>query len=296
MKKPLAYCGNICYNGREKWKLWGAVRHKPPIDDCKAVNSVLGRKKQTQARAGSRSSLVVDCHSHILPKMDDGSKSVEMSLEMLRTSGQAGVDLMWATPHFYGYREHIDSFLARRQRAWDRLAPALTDDCPGIRLGAEVTLYSGLMDLEGLDRLCLDGSRILLLEMPFTQWGGMEFEAVASLCLDQEYQVVLAHFERFIGLQKDTRAMSRMLTLPLWVQVNAGSLCSFTTRRQAVSLFREGKAHFLGSDTHNMDRRPPNLMQGRGVLAKKLGEEFLEQLDGNYMQLLQEGKGVAQAR
>ena len=48
---------------------------------------------------------MLDIHSHFLPKMDDGSKSVEMSLEMLRSSKAQGVTTIVSTSHFYGSQE-----------------------------------------------------------------------------------------------------------------------------------------------------------------------------------------------
>lgn len=240
---------------------------------------------------GKRSA-VIDFHSHILPKMDDGSKSVDMSLEMLRTDWEMGVDVVVATPHFYGFRESVSDFLARREHTWNRLSSALEEDGPDVLLGAEVAFYSGLLQLEELDALCLNGTKTLLLEMPFAPWTSYELNAVSTLCLDRGYQVVLAHLERFWGLQKDTRVLRSILQLPVWVQVNVGVLTSFTHRGRWVEMFREGQAHLLGSDCHNLTSRPPNLGVGRKVLERKAGPEVLKEIDTLGRRLLElDGQG-----
>lgn len=223
---------------------------------------------------------IIDFHSHILPKMDDGSKSTEMSLKMLEQMRLSGVDTVVATPHFYGYRESASDFLRRRSGSWRRLSESLSADCPQIFLGAEVAFFSGLTALgDELDRLCIGDSRILLLEMPFAQWSGIELDAVSTLCLDRKYKIILAHFERFLPLQRNMQFAESILELPVLIQVNAEKLTSFFERKEALKLFEAKKAHLLGSDCHNLDRRPPNIGQARRVLAKKLGQGVLDEID-----------------
>ena len=60
---------------------------------------------------------VIDFHSHVLPGMDDGSKSVEMSLAMLHAMKAGRTDLVVASSHYYGHKESIDAFLKRRAHA-----------------------------------------------------------------------------------------------------------------------------------------------------------------------------------
>ena len=222
---------------------------------------------------------VIDFHSHILPHMDDGSQSIEMSLKMLDIQQKIGTDIVVATPHFYGFRETISDFLVRREQVWKQLSAERKPHHPQIILGAEVTLFSKLASLEHLDALCIGNTNTLLLEMPFSLWSGLELDIVSTLCLNRGYRVVLAHFERFLPYQRDKHIIDSLLELPLWVQINAGSLCSFTKRTAARNLFRSGKAQLLGSDCHNLNSRPPNLEAGRAILRKKLGPQVLHEMD-----------------
>jgi protein-tyrosine phosphatase len=100
--------------------------------------------------------------------MDDGSKRVQESLELLSMLSAQGVDTVIATPHFYANDESVDRFLERRAECYGRLCDALPDGVPKMLLGAEVSYYPGISRLEGLSRLCIEGTDILLLEMPFT--------------------------------------------------------------------------------------------------------------------------------
>lgn len=238
-------------------------------------------------REKPNSNRIIDFHSHILPKMDDGSKSTDMSLQMLERMSSCGIDTVVATPHYYGFRESVPDFLKRRSASWKRLSASLGERHPQILLGAEVAFFSGLAALgDELDKLCIENSRIMLLEMPFAQWSGMELDAVSTLCLDRKYKVILAHFERFLPLQHNMQVAESLLELPILIQINAERFTSFFERKSVLKLFETKKAHLLGSDCHNLDRRPPNLEQARQVLAKKLGQGVLDEIDRRGNQLL----------
>ena len=64
---------------------------------------------------------MVDFHTHVLPRIDDGSGSTEESLSLLESLRSQGVDIVCATSHFYPAEQDPESFLRRRGKAWDRL-------------------------------------------------------------------------------------------------------------------------------------------------------------------------------
>lgn len=229
---------------------------------------------------------VVDFHTHVLPKMDDGSRSADMSLEMLHRMKACGTDIVVATSHYYGQKESLDSFLSRRSASLHRLREELDDTCPTVIPGAEVAFHFGIEKQKDLDRACIEGTRTLLLEMPFAPWSDYELNAVAALCFDKNLTVVLAHYERFVGFQKGNGMLERVLKLPVYVQINAESLLPFFGGRQWVKMFEEHRAHLLGSDSHNLTGRAPNLDKARAVLQKRLGSEALERVDACALKLL----------
>ena len=96
---------------------------------------------------------MIDFHSHILPGMDDGSKSTQESLEMLDMLRAQGVDTVAATPHFYARENPPEVFLRRRAEAWNRLRPQLTADSPRVLLGASA-MWTGCMTCAWRGRMC----------------------------------------------------------------------------------------------------------------------------------------------
>lgn len=141
---------------------------------------------------------MLDIHSHILPKMDDGSGSVEESLKLLRTSAEQGITEIAATPHFYASQNSPQKFLERRAACAARLQEALTPDLPRVYLGAEVCYFDGVSRIDELEALWIQNTSILLLEMPFAKWSRRMVNEVAEIQNRRDTQVLLAHIERYL--------------------------------------------------------------------------------------------------
>ncbi len=221
---------------------------------------------------------LVDLHSHILPGIDDGSPDVGTSAAMLRREAEQGVDVVCATSHYYAKHNSIPAFCERRAEALERLSSVLTAELPRVLPAAEVA-YFPHMEEQDLTPLCIQGTRTLMLEMPFSDWTGLQLETVEALVLDCRYDVVLVHPERFCFSKSNRHKLEKLAELPIGLQVNAGSLLRWGTRRLALDLLQMAQYPLLGSDCHNLTSRPPNLKEGRKVVMQKLGEAFLKKID-----------------
>ena len=137
--------------------------------------------------------LSLDFHAHILPGCDHGSDCLDTSLKQLEMAVSAGVKTICATPHFYPHKKSLESFLKRRDESAKALIERLPENAPQILLGAEVLICDGLEHLEGLPRLCREGTNELLLEMPFYDWPESIWDTLYMLCDRSDIQIVLAH-------------------------------------------------------------------------------------------------------
>lgn len=229
---------------------------------------------------------IIDFHMHILPGIDDGSRDIETSRRMLELSAEQGVEMIVATPHFYASRDRIEHFLEKRKRAEEEIRASLQESRLQMRFGAEVAFFKGISRAEKLDDLTIEGTNLLLLEMPFMPWESSDIDEVDTLIRERGYRVLLAHVERYLELPGNKHRVEELLELPVYVQINAQSLTDWRKRGRLVRMFRDGQAHVLGSDAHGLHRRPPNLAEGRAALAKKLGQDCLNQLDSCGCKLL----------
>ena len=218
---------------------------------------------------------MIDFHTHLLPCMDDGSKSVDESLAMLALMKEQGVDRVMATPHFYANRESAESFLERRERSYLQLKEKM-HDAPLLSLGAEVKYYDGISRLPELQSLRIEGSRLLLLEMPFTRWTECSVREVLDIAAQGRVTPVLAHIERY--LSKENQALlPRLLESGVLVQSNASFFAGYFSRFKAIKMVKNGQIHFIGSDSHNLTDRKPNTGRALDVLEKRMGKTFAEE-------------------
>ena len=184
--------------------------------------------------------VLVQIASKLRQGMDDGSSSLEESLAMLEISAEQGVDEIFATSHFYPNEEDPASFLERRTEAYEELTAFLTEEAkdvtlPRIHLGAEVYYFRGITRMAELPSLRLEGTRLLLLEMPFAPWSEGEVREVIDLCHDGDFVVMLAHIDRYLKYQK--RAVwDRLLEEGAVMQANADCFLPLLSGRRAVRM------------------------------------------------------------
>lgn len=232
--------------------------------------------------------MVIDFHSHILPSVDDGSKDLNTSMNMIKRCEEQGVECMIATPHFYALHDKMDSFLKRRDRAYENLKKKLPAGAPEIYLGGEVAFFRGISKTERLGELVIGASDLILLEMPFAPWSSAEIEEVEWMVKHTGFRYILAHLERYLAISENKRQIERLLELPVIVQVNAGSLLEWKSRGRTVRLLKKSESCVLGSDCHGIHHRAPNLEEGRRMVEKKLGGDFLNRIDADGERLLEE--------
>ena len=238
---------------------------------------------------------MIDFHTHILPGIDDGSRDIDMTEKMLRMEQSMGVSHIYATPHFYAHRRSIESFLERRNRALAKTRELLDKNLglPDITAGAEVYYFNGIGRAKQLEDLCIEGTDILLLELPFAQWHSDIAKDISELMDRRGFRVVLAHVERYEAFQKDRRVWERLLDMPLTIQLNcedfidSGSLFRRNHRHKlSLDLLAEHDNVIIGSDCHNLTDRRPNLAEARVIIEKKAGTERLVQIDKYTKELL----------
>lgn len=222
---------------------------------------------------------MTDFHSHLLPGIDDGSDSVGTSLSMLKSWKDQGITRIAATPHFYAEQTNPARFLSDRQSAYERLTEAMARN--GIEaellLGAEVRYFNGISTADALDDLCLNGTRLLLLEMPFDSiWTEHMLREVAEIPRRGVIPVA-AHIERYLSIQP-RRLVRQFLELDILIQSNAEFFLSRRTAKTALRMLADGRIHFLGSDAHNSTERPPNLGPAFTLIRQRLGRQTLERL------------------
>lgn len=232
---------------------------------------------------------MLDIHTHILPRMDDGSKSIRQSMEMLGREARQGIDRLVLTPHFYAQREAPETFLKRRAQSVRMLEKAAADkELPRRYVGAEVAFFNGMSRTEQIDQFCIGDTRAMLVEMPFGRWNENILEELEYLNHCRGIRPIVAHVERYMQYQP-MGTIRRLNEAGVWIQCNAMFFLRWQSSWMALKMLKERHIHFIGSDCHDTERRPPNLGEALEKIEQHLGQREIWRLE-EMASLLLEGE------
>lgn len=229
----------------------------------------------------------IDFHSHILPGIDDGSRSVEESIKILDAMAADGVDTVIATPHFYCSKTSIHRFLDKRNAAYERLKAAMRPDHPKVLLGAEVLYHPALIGKDALKRLAIQGTGYMLLEMPYTKLDDTIIEGVDKIASELDVKVIVAHIERYLSFTS-FKSLMELMELNVIGQINAESLTHMRSRSSCFKLIKNGCVQLLGTDMHRIDRGDAMLGEGLDILENKFGKDLVDAIAENGKRVLQD--------
>lgn len=224
---------------------------------------------------------MIDLHSHILPGIDDGSRSLEMSLDMARIAVKDGIRVMACTPHIYPglYMNDTAGIAAAR----DALQASLDEHGIALRLttGADVHLVPGLVDgLRSGSIPSLHGTRYVLLEPSHHSAPPRFAESVFQLVV-AGYVPVITHPERLTWIEDHFQTFVDLTRQGAWMQVTASALTGMFGPRAKYwgeRFVGEGLTHILATDAHSSGRRVPVLSEGLAVAERLLGAEEAQRL------------------
>ena len=215
-----------------------------------------------------------------MPGVDHGSSGIETTEKQIEIIKESGVGSVVATPHFYPHMHNIESFLELRRQALETMIPHLEKHQLNFYLGAEVLLCEGMERMEGLSELCIEGTDVLLLEMPFARWSDALLASLGRIS-ELGFNIVLAHTDRY-----PSEYIAKILDFcEVKLQLNADAFCGIWNRRKHLPTLKNNLVYALGSDLHGT--------KGYGSFTKAiklLGSENTEKIMKNTELLLKDAR------
>ncbi len=218
----------------------------------------------------------IDIHSHILPGIDDGAKTVEEAIELLEQEKIDGVTSVICTPHFYPEIDTLEAHIEKCQEAFTVLKSSTQyKELPSIYLGHEVQYFTGISKCQSLDKLCFAGTNILLLELPFlSPLSDFMLREVKSIDRDLGITVILAHIERYLHDRHFKKLLKLIESGAVSAQINADSVINPNTQKTVLKLIKRGLVSYIASDSHSPSVRPVLI----GKAFKELRSKYYGQL------------------
>ena len=218
-------------------------------------------------------------HNHILPGVDDGSQSMETTLEMIRIAANDGTTLMVATPHFK--KGHHNSSPATIKRLVSEVQALADENELNLKIlpGNEVMYFSDMEEaFEAGQLTTMNNSNYLLIEFyPDDDYARIRrgVEMTQSLGLHP----ILAHVERFLPLRKDPGLIEELKGRGAFIQVNASSISGeqgFGTKQFCKKLLKQRLVDFVGTDAHHYKSRAPYMKKCAEYLYSKYDEKYVD--------------------
>ena len=227
---------------------------------------------------------MIDLHCHYLPGVDDGPPEAEEALALVRAAVANGITAAALTPHIHPRRypnsktRLLHTFIRFQELVKKRDIPLR------LFLAGEVRVSAESLDLFEQDEIPflgeVDGYKVVLLEFPHdtVPVGSEQF---MTKLLRMKVRPLIAHPERNKQIMSDPERIRPFVDMGCWLQLTAGSLTGAfgkPAKKVATKLLEQELAWIIATDSHNMEHRPPDLAQGRDVIAEIVGNRMAQRM------------------
>lgn len=222
---------------------------------------------------------MIDLHSHLLPKIDDGAPSLDVSIAMLDAYVANGFRTVATTPHL---TERLDrAYAAAVRDAFAQVDPHARERGISLVRGFEIRLAPGVPEwLRRRDPIALEGTEAVLVDLPFSDWP-LYADSTLFAAQTAGYRVLLAHPERYPAIQDDPARADELVDRGIALQVTIGSFSGAfgkRAKRTAESLLERGVVQLLATDAHSAGHRMAAVPSGLERIRALIGEDGVRQL------------------
>ena len=238
---------------------------------------------------------MIDFHSHIIPSIDDGSKSVEETFNLMKEAQKAGFDKVLSTSHYMeGYYE-VEN---REREVWiNAINEKLYQNGINIHiyLGNEIYITDNIIKLlEEGKASTVNNTSYVLFEMPLNAEPFNLYDVIYQM---QQNKIVpiLAHPERYSFIQKDAELMYDLIEKGVLMQANYGSIIGQygkKAQKTVKKFFTNNMIHVLGTDAHRYNTIYPRIPYALNEIEKIIGTEKLEELTNTNPNLILNNKRI----
>ena len=219
---------------------------------------------------------MIDFHSHILPGIDDGSRSIEQTIRMLKEAKEAGFTKIISTSHY------IEGYYESDEAERTELLNEVQKNISGIELylGNEIYITNNMIDLiQNKQASTINNSKYVLFEFPLSAKSMNDKEVVYRL-IENGFVPVIAHPERYSYVQDNPEYIEELAEMGALFQANYGSIIGMYGKKAEKTLkklLKNDLIRFFGSDSHRIDQVYTKMPKILKKLHKFLSDEEIEE-------------------
>ncbi len=230
---------------------------------------------------------MIDIHTHILFGVDDGAKSLDDSLALLKEAKKQGINTVYLTPHFYTFNTDIDSLKNKVEENFNVLLSTTNSEIyPEIRLGYEVHYFKGIYNSTEIKKFTLDKSNFLLLELDFNDITEDVINNIEEIRWQLGLIPIIAHIERYHKLKGFKKLLKLLDHENFLAQVTATSVAGLDKYKNITAkLIKKDYVDFIASDAHNLKSRSFNFKEAAASLKNMIGSIKAKTLISNSQQI-----------
>lgn len=233
---------------------------------------------------------MVDLHTHILFRFDDGPKTESDSIALIKEMVSGGVTDIASTSHFYSAHMSMEVFAERRQRRREALDKLLAESDVSVNIynAAEVNIDRLILNNDNIKPLTYEGTSYILLEIPLNADDLDEnLDLIEKISSYYNVKPIIAHVERYDFFFKKPKNLLRLRNMGCLVQIDANCLLGGRRARTfALNAVKDELVDIVASDCHDVALRRPNLREAYEVIEKKISSEAVERLKENAESIL----------
>lgn len=238
---------------------------------------------------------MIDLHTHILPNIDDGARSIEETIHLVKEAQEVGFEAIISTSHYMeGYYE---TAVPEREVWINVIYEKLQEENIKMKLylGNEIYLTDNMVSLlEEQKASTINDTSYLLFEMPLNI-EPMNLYNVIYEMMQNKLVPVLAHPERYSFVQEEPDIVKELIEKGVLMQCNYASIIGYYGKKAQIivkKLLQNNMVHFLGSDVHRANTIYPRIPQILEKIKQIVGEEKLEELTTTNPKLLLKNKRI----
>ena len=201
----------------------------------------------------------IDIHSHVLWGIDDGSRSLDETIELCYMAWRSGTRHLFLTPHLIYWESAADLYDEREWKA-EQLVEILSDEGIDIRIhkGFEILCDDDIFGIKYFKPYTLCGSRYILIEFDFFKTSVEDVLSWCSYLRSFDLVPIVAHPERYDFFISEESVIDKLSEMGVLFQINSGSAAGMfgsRVRAFAEKMINLGYVDFIGSDAHDLDSR-----------------------------------------